>query len=121
MSNIKKIFHLFWNKKIVIIKYVFFTLFIALFIHLIRHNLIVIEQTKLGNYVKIIEPDAPEWYLRSEELFIFLKYINISINLISIFLTFWSLYKKSKWAYWWILSPFLIKYLIVKFGGIFFS
>ena len=101
-------------------KYVFFTLFIALFIHLIRHNLIVIEQTKLGNYVKIIEPDAPEWYLHSKETFIFLCYICITTYLISLFATFWCLYKKSKWAYWWILSPIILEFLIVKFGGIFF-
>ena len=65
MNNIKKIFYLFWNKKTVIIKHVFFTLFIALYFYFIKYEFNVIEQIKLGNYGKIIEPDAPEWYLHS--------------------------------------------------------
>ena len=120
MNNVKKIFMFLWNKKTTIIKYVFFALFIALFMALIRHNFNVIEQTKLGNYVKIIEPDAPEWYLHSKETFIFLCHICITIYLISLFVTFWCLYKKSKWAYWWIISPIILEFLAVKFGGIFF-
>ena len=121
MNNIKKIFRLLWNKKTIIIKYVFFTLCVALYFVFIQHNFNVIEQIKLGNFVKIIESDAYEWHLRSKYNFILWVYIEICVDVILLSLTLWCLYKKSKWAYWWILSPFLIKYLIVKFGGIFFS
>ena len=121
MNNVKKIFMFLWNKKTIIIKYVFFTLCIALYFVFIQHNFNVIEQIKLGNFVKIIESDAYEWHLRSKYNFILWVYIEICVDVILLSLTLWCLYKKSKWAYWWALSPFTLGYLLMYTEKLFFN